>query len=85
VSYKVTVSPAAQRQWRKLPAAIQARIGKALLALAEEPRPSGVVKLKGSENRWRIRVGDYRVIYRIDDNGELVVVLVFAHRREVYQ
>ncbi len=85
MSYNVTVSPAAQRQWRKLSADIQARISQTLLALEEEPRPSGVVKLKGSENRWRIRVGDYRVIYRIDDDGALVVVLVVAHRREVYR
>ncbi len=64
MSYKVTVSKAAQRQWRRLPANTQAGIGKALLALEEEPRPSGVVKLKGAANRWRIRVGNYRVIYR---------------------
>ena len=85
MSYKVTISKAAQRQWRRLSANTQARIGKALLALEKEPRPSGVVKLKGAVNRWRIRVGNYRVIYRIDDNKELVVVLVVAHRREVYR
>ncbi|MFQ5421841.1 MAG: type II toxin-antitoxin system RelE/ParE family toxin [Anaerolineae bacterium] len=75
----------AQRQWHRLPANTQARIGKALLALEEEPRPSSVVKLKGAVNRWRIRVGNYRVIYRIDDDEKLVVVLVVAHRREVYR
>ena len=49
MSYKITISPAAQRQWRKLSADIQTRIGKALLALEKEPRPSGVVKLKGQK------------------------------------
>jgi mRNA interferase RelE/StbE len=85
MSYEVTVSKAAQRQWRKLPANTKARIGKALLALEEEPRPGGVVKLKGAVDRWRIRVGNYRIIYRIEDNKRLVVVLVIAHRREAYR
>ena len=85
MSYKVTVSKVAQRQWHRLPANTQARIGKALLALEEDPRPTGVVKLKGAANRWRIRVGNYRVIYRIDDDGALVVALVIAHRREAYR
>ncbi|NKQ35080.1 MAG: type II toxin-antitoxin system RelE/ParE family toxin [Chloroflexi bacterium] len=85
MSYEITVCKAAQRQWHKLPAKIRARIGKALLALEEEPRPGGVIKLKGAVDRWRIRVGNYRIIYRIDDNEKSVVVLVIAHRREAYR
>jgi mRNA interferase RelE/StbE len=85
MSYEVRIAPAAQRQYRKLPVALRKRVGEALAALSEEPRPSGVVKLRGSSNRWRIRVGDYRVIYRIEDEVVLVTVLVIAHRREVYR
>jgi mRNA interferase RelE/StbE len=85
MSYEVRIAPAAQRQYRKLPVAIRKRIGKELVALSEEPRPAGVVKLRGSRNRWRIRLGDYRIIYQIEDEIVLVTVLTIAHRREVYR
>jgi mRNA interferase RelE/StbE len=85
MSYEVRIAPAAQRQYRKLPVEIRKRVGKALGALAEEPRPAGVVKLRGSSNRRRIRVSDYRVIYQIEDEVVLVTVLAIAHRREVYR
>ena len=83
--YEIRVSPKAQRQYRKLSAEIQQRIGIALTKLSENPRPSGVAKLSGSKDRWRVRVGDYRIVYTIDDKGRLVVILIVAHRREVYQ
>jgi len=60
------------------------RIISALRALSENPRPHGVKKLKGCRDYWRIRVGDYRVIYTIQDNRLLVVVIRIGHRREVY-
>jgi mRNA interferase RelE/StbE len=52
--------------------------------LAENPRPSGCKKLKGGVNEWRIRIGDYRVIYAIEDNTKTVDVTRIAHRREAY-
>ena len=53
--------------------------------LADNPRPRGVEKLEGRENRYRIRVGDYRVIYEIHDEVLLVLVVRIGHRREVYR
>ena len=85
MGYEVRLAPTAQRQYHKLPAAPRQRVGKALIALSEEPRPSGVAKLRGSSNRWRIRIGDYRIIYRIEDEIVLVTILIIAHRREVYR
>lgn len=85
MAHSVQISPAARRQYRRLSADVQARISRALTALQDEPRPHGVVKLRGSLDRWRVRVGNYRIIYRIDDDGQIVIVLVIAHRREVYR
>ena len=79
------MSPAAMREWRKLPQEIQTRVRRVLLALEDAPRPHGVTKLSGSADRWRIRVGDYRVIYRIDDVAREVNVLRIAHRRQAYR
>ena len=53
--------------------------------LADEPRPDGVVKLKGSDNEYRIRVGDYRVRYEIDDGSQLVQFLQCKHRKDIYK
>lgn len=53
--------------------------------LADEPRPDGVIKLKGSDNEYRIRVGDYRVRYEIDDESQLVQLLQCKHRKDVYR
>jgi mRNA interferase RelE/StbE len=75
--------PAAEREWRKLPREIQARINRALLALEEDRRPHGVTKLSGSSDRWRIRVGDYRIIYQIEDAAREVSILRIAHHRQV--
>ena len=55
-----------------------------MLALADNPRPHGVVKLSGRE-AWRIRVGDFRVIYTIDDTRKEVVIYAIGHRREIYR
>ena len=85
MGYEVRIAPMARRQYRKLPAEVRQRVAQALTALSAEPRPSGVVKLRGSNNRWRIRIGDYRIIYRIEDEIVLVTILIIAHRREVYR
>jgi mRNA interferase RelE/StbE len=82
--YSVELTSAAAKQVRKLDAAARARVLRALTGLADEPRPSGVKKLVGTDNAWRIRVGDYRVIYEIDDGIVVVVVFRVAHRRDVY-
>jgi mRNA interferase RelE/StbE len=79
--YRVDLSPAAQRQLRRLPAGDAAKLRGPILALGIEPRPSAVTKLVESDV-WRLRVGDQRVIYSIDDADRLVVVLRVARRSE---
>lgn len=78
---RVDVAPAAQRQLRRLPPGDAARLRGPILELAVEPRPSGVMKLAGSDF-WRLRVGDLRIVYLIDEAQDLVVVLKVARRSE---
>ena len=85
MTYAVLLLPVAEREWRKLPREIQPRINRTLLALEDTPRLHGVTKLSGSSDRWRVRVGNYRIIYRIDDTARQVTVLRIAHRRQVYR
>lgn len=82
--YRVDLTSKARRQFSVLPKDVQKRIDLRLLALAGNPRPAGVKKLQG-QDRYRIRVGDYRVIYQIQDEVLLVLVVEIAHRREAYR
>jgi mRNA interferase RelE/StbE len=84
-AYTVLFLPTAEREWRKLPPEVRRRIAVLLLALEDEPRPDGVAKLRGTADRWRVRSGDYRVIFRVDDTTRTVTVLRIAHRREAYR
>ncbi len=84
MSYTVDIHTPAKKSLSRLPENAQARIARSLLALAETPRPHGVVKLTGRE-AWRIRVGDYRVIYTIDGAQKEVVIYAIGHRREIYR
>jgi len=79
--FRVELAPAAQQQLRRLPPGVAARLRGPILALAIDPRPPGAVKLAAT-NFWRLRVGDLRVIYLIDDRARLVVVLRVARRSE---
>lgn len=83
--YKVELLPAAARDMRKLPAEAGNRIIRAMYALADDPRPPGVVKLAGTDKLWRLRIGDYRLIYEIQDNRLVVLVVRVGHRRDVYR
>ena len=84
-SYKVILKPSADKALQKLPADVQRRIVAALDALAVEPRPHNVVKLAGDDNLWRVRVGEYRIVYEIHDGIITILVLRIAHRRDVYR
>lgn len=79
--WRVEIAPAAQRQLRRLPPADAARLRPPILALTLEPRPLGSAKLAGSDF-WRLRVGELRVVYAIDDDARLVVVLRVTRRAE---
>lgn len=85
MSYQVSLTASAEKELRGLPAKTVARIVPRLEALAAAPRPPGCKKLKGGDNEWRIRVGDYRAVYEIDDTAQTVDVTRIAHRREVYE
>jgi mRNA interferase RelE/StbE len=85
VNYQVSLTTSAEKELNALPARVIARIMPRLEGLATGPRPHGCKKLKGGANEWRIRIGDYRVIYEIDDAAKTVDVTRIAHRREVYQ
>ncbi|MBN1174503.1 MAG: type II toxin-antitoxin system RelE/ParE family toxin [Micromonosporaceae bacterium] len=84
-SHKIQWLPAAVRRFGRLDPQVQARILRRISSLADDPRPSGVLKLSGSTDLWRIRVGDYRVIYSIVDDILVVTVVEVGHRREVYR
>jgi mRNA interferase RelE/StbE len=84
VSYSVDIHSPAKKGLSRLPENVQTRIARSMLALADNPRPQGVAKLSGRE-AWRIRVGDYRVIYTIDDPRKEVVIYAIGHRREIYR
>ena len=82
--YRVALARSAEKELQRLSSALVARIITDLEGLAEEPRPPGCKKLRGGDKEWRIRVGDYRVVYEIDDRARAVVVTRIAHRSEVY-
>ena len=84
MTYSVTILRSAQKQLAKLDSQTRNRIASAIYALADNPRPSGCKKLTGRP-AWRIRIGTYRVIYEIQDNELIVLVVTIAHRREVYR
>jgi len=83
--YSVLLSPSAERDLGALDKPGQRRVVARIEALAENPRPAGVTKLRGVANAWRIRVGDYRVLYTIEDGRLVVLVVKIGHRREVYR
>jgi mRNA interferase RelE/StbE len=82
--YTVSLSLRAQRETRRLDRQILARIAKAIDSLVANPRPPGCLKVKNKENLWRIRVGDWRIGYEIDDASRLVTIITVGHRREFY-
>jgi len=85
MSYQVTITATAVKERKRIDAAIRNRIDQALRSLQSEPRPSGVKKLSGQHQDWRVRVGDYRILYEIDDDQQQITVWRIAHRRHVYR
>ena len=84
-SYRIDVSATAERQIRKLRRADQIRVLRAIRALAGEPHPPGARKLRGYEDVFRVRVGTYRVLYRVHGRRLLIIILKVGHRREIYR
>ena len=83
--YYLEIKPSAAKELDALSDALFARIDRKIMALAENPRPHGCRKLQGRKDQWRVRVGDYRVVYTINDAKLLVEVTRVRHRSEVYE
>jgi len=85
MTYRIEVAPAAARQLRKLDPVARRRVQAAVELLADQPRPSGATRLVGGVGEWRVRTGDYRVVYEIHDDVLVILVLAIGHRREIYE
>jgi mRNA interferase RelE/StbE len=85
MTYRLSVPKAVQKQLDALPQKIHRRVSEHILALTDNPRPPGCIKLKGYKDQYRIRIGDYRVRYKIDDDGLLVVLISCKDRKDVYK
>jgi mRNA interferase RelE/StbE len=84
-SYSVSLAPSARKELRQLPTQDLARVHQKIVHLASNPRPHGSEKLAGSDDVYRFRQGDYRVVYEVDDSVRQVTVLRVRHRREAYR
>ena len=85
MSYTISYVPSAAKAIRKLDRPTARRLLVAIGALANDPRPPGCIQLKGGDGELRIRIGDYRVVYDVQDDQLVVLVLRVGHRREVYR
>ena len=85
MAYTVVLAPLADRQFRKLHTFIQRRLKPHIDRLVTEPRPDGTVKVKGEPDLYRIRVGDYRIVYYVWDRDRRVMIVKIGHRREIYR
>jgi mRNA interferase RelE/StbE len=83
--YSLEVKPSARKELEALPDHVLARVVQKLESLGHAPRPAGCKKLKGYKDQWRIRAGDWRVVYIIDDAAKLISITRIEHRREVYE
>jgi mRNA interferase RelE/StbE len=84
MSYRVIIPKAVQKQLNNLPQKVKSRLLADIRLLKNDPRPDGVKKLKGYEKTYRIRVGNYRVIYEIEDREMIVLLLSSVHRKDTY-
>jgi len=85
MSYRVEITRKAAKQVKSLSQEVQERIRAEIKALADNPRPAGAKKISGKENFYRVRVGDYRILYEIQNKILLVLVIEVGHRREIYR
>ncbi|MBI3941249.1 MAG: type II toxin-antitoxin system RelE/ParE family toxin [Acidobacteria bacterium] len=83
--YQVTLARSARKEMEKLGEPLRTRVFQRIEALGSDPGPSGCHKLQGADDLWRIRIGDYRVIYAIDDSRRLIDISAIRHRSDVYR
>jgi mRNA interferase RelE/StbE len=82
--YRIVIPKPAQKQLDSITKIERDRLIVTLRSLADDPRPNGVKKLKGYDNTYRVRVGDYRIIYEIKDRELIVLLLSVSHRKDAY-
>ena len=78
------MTPSAARQFRKLPPDEKDRVRRRIDRLGNDPRPAGCEKIVGADSLWRVRVGDYRIVYEVHDDVLVVIVVLIGNRRDVY-
>jgi mRNA interferase RelE/StbE len=83
--YSISFKSSAAKELKKLPLELQHRIANKIEQLVEDPRLSGVIKLKGDDDLYRCRVGEYRLVYQIDDSRQKIVVTRVRHRKDIYR
>jgi len=84
-AYTIDVRPRARRSLRQLDPSVRKAIAQVIDGLASDPRPAGFLPLTGHRPYLRVRSGDYRVIYTVNDSARVVTIAVVGHRREIYQ
>ena len=85
VAYEITLARSARKELERLTRPVQLRVLRRIESLGSNPRPAGCRKLEGADDLWRMRIGDYRVIYSIDDSRQLVDVSAVRHRSDAYR
>ena len=85
MKYRIEFSPTAERQFKKLTKEVQARFKHRIDILAENPFPRGVKKLSAEEDLYRLRIGDYRIVYQVQGKALLILILKLGHRKNVYR
>jgi mRNA interferase RelE/StbE len=84
LTYTVAIKRSAEKEMESLPREVHRRVTAKIISLEMNPRPAGIRKLQGTEG-YRLRVGDYRILYTVDDRSHTVVIYSVAHRREAYR
>ena len=84
-AYSIEFKPSVEKDFRSIPKTVASRVWEKIVALAEEPLPRGVMKISDSEGLYRIRAGDYRIIYSVDHETHKVLIQYVRHRREAYR
>ncbi len=85
MTYTVEFAPRTRRELRKLSSEIRKRVLKKIASLSENPFPHGYTEMKGSQNYYRVKVSDYRIIYTVEHGELLILVVSIGHRREIYR
>ena len=85
MAYRIELAPKAQRDFKALDGSIRRRIARRIDSLAENPYPQGIKKIEGEDELYRLRIGDYRVLYQVKGKILLVLIVGIGHRRDIYR